>query len=136
MDTNLVGTAPVTDLASNAEVTLTFTWNTTLATLCHNYTARGEASLVPHEYNITNNVYIDGILTVRLLGDINGDCKIDGKDLSLVAAAFASYGPNFLYPGSLPSPRWDSYCDVNGDNMVDGKDLGIVAGRFGTTCPP
>jgi hypothetical protein len=136
MDTDLVGTAPVTDLASNAEITLTFTWNTTLATPCHNYTAQGEASLVPYEYNTTNNVYVDGILTVRLLGDIDGDGKVDGKDLGLVGAAFASYGPDFWYPGSPPSPRWDPNADVNGDNKVDGKDLGIVASRFGASCPP
>jgi hypothetical protein len=132
MDANLVGTTQLTNLAPNAPVNLTFTWNTTLATPWGNYTARGEASLVPHEYNATNNVYVDDILTVRLLGDINGDGKVDGKDLGAVAQAFASYGPNYLYPGSPPHPRWDPNADMNGDNKIDGKDLGIVASRFGT----
>jgi uncharacterized protein (DUF2141 family) len=57
-----------------------------------------------------------------LTGDVNGDGKVDGKDLGAVASAFGSY------PGSQ---RWNPSCDLNGDGHVDGKDLGIVAANFG-----
>jgi uncharacterized protein (DUF2141 family) len=68
---------------------------------------------------------------VRIIGDLNGDGKVDGKDLGLAAQSFASYGPDYVYPGSAPSPRWNLDADINGDNKIDGKDLGIIALNFG-----
>jgi hypothetical protein len=133
-ESNLIGTIPVTDLASGGEVALTFQWNTTNVTPCHNYTIRGEASIVPHELNITNNNFTDGTIKVRFRGDINGDGKVDGKDITLIAAAFASYGPNYLYPGSPPSPRWNPDADMNGDNKIDGRDIIVVTKNFGAGC--
>lgn len=53
-----------------------------------NYTISGIASPIPHEYNATNNVLIDGTVKVRLYGDVNDDGKIDGKDIALVALHF------------------------------------------------
>jgi hypothetical protein len=135
-DSNLIGTTPVTGLASDTEVALTFQWNTTGVTSCHNYTIRGEASIVPHEFNTTNNNFTDGSIKVRIRGDINGDGKVDGKDLTILALAFGSYGPDFIYPGSLPSSNWNPDADINLDNKVDGKDLMAIAKNFGTSCIP
>jgi hypothetical protein len=59
-----------------------------------------------------------------LVGDINGDGKVDGKDIILVAKAFGSY------PGH---PRWNSAADLNGDGIVDALDVVIVAKNFGKT---
>jgi hypothetical protein len=64
-----------------------------------------------------------------IAGDINGDGKVDTKDISLVIAAFRSY------PGS---PRWNAACDVfNGtsimpgpDGVVDMRDLAYVVSQF------
>jgi hypothetical protein len=125
-DSDLIGTIPVIDLAPDAEVTLTFTWNTTLATVCHNYTVRGEATIVPFEYNTTNNVYIDGNIKVKILGDINGDGKVDIMDVLVVAKAFGSY------PGH---ERWNPEADLNMDNKIDIKDIFLVAKNYGKTCP-
>jgi hypothetical protein len=63
--------------------------------------------------------------------DLNGDGKVDGKDIAIAAAAFGSYGPNFLYPGSPASPRWNATCDFNGDGQVNGLDLALLAQHFG-----
>jgi PKD repeat protein len=68
--------------------------------------------------------------TIKLY-DLNKDGKIDGKDLTIIAHAFGSYGPNYLYPGSPASPNWDPRADTNGDNKVDGKDLTPIAKNFG-----
>jgi hypothetical protein len=135
-DNSTIGVFHVANLASNAQTTITFIWNTTSAQQCHNYTLRGEASLVPHEYNATDNVYVDGIVTVRLVGDVNGDCVVDGSDLALIARAFGSYAPDYLYPGSPPHPRWDPDADLNGDNVVDGSDLIVASRNFGKSCTP
>jgi len=61
-----------------------------------------------------------------LLGDINGDRKVDGRDIAIVAKAFASY-PNH--------PRWNPRADLNQDNKIDGRDIAIVAKNFGKTYP-
>jgi hypothetical protein len=81
--------------------------------------------------NSVSGNYTLAMTPLKLLGDVNNDYKVDGKDLGSAAATFASYGPNYLYPGSAPSPRWNLYADINGDNKIDGKDLGIIALNFG-----
>lgn len=64
---------------------------------------------------------------ITILGDINGDRTIDGKDISITARAFGSY------PGS---ERWNPLADINQDLEVDGKDLTLVAKKFGQMWSP
>jgi hypothetical protein len=63
--------------------------------------------------------------TVTTIGDINGDCKVDVKDLVLVIKYFGSY------PGK---ENWNPNADINFDNKVDIKDLVLVNKYFGTYC--
>ena len=64
--------------------------------------------------------------------DINGDGKVDGRDMTLVVRAFGSHGPNYDYPGEPASPNWNPKCDINGDGKVDGRDVTLVALAFGS----
>lgn len=57
-----------------------------------------------------------------LVGDVNGDGKVDGKDIAVVATAFGSYPEH---------PRWNSAADINGDNVINSLDLALVAVNFG-----
>jgi hypothetical protein len=107
-----------------------FVWNTANVPYCRNYTITAVAT-IPADYTPVDNTRYDGNIKVRILGDLNGDGKDDGKDITLVALSFASYGPDYLYPGSPPHPRWNLDCDINEDNKVDGKDLTLVARNFG-----
>lgn len=59
-----------------------------------------------------------------LVGDVNGDGIVDGKDIAVVAKAFGSYPAD---------PRWNSSADVNGDGRVNALDIAIVAKSFGKT---
>jgi hypothetical protein len=124
-DNVLMGTKPVENLPPNTQITLVFKWNTSLATPCRNYTLRAEASILPYEYNTDNNIYVDGVVKVRIIGDVNGDGYVDGVDIYLVAKAFGSF------PGH---PIWNPCADINGDKLVDGLDLWIVAKNFGKGC--
>jgi tungstate transport system substrate-binding protein len=63
--------------------------------------------------------------------DINLDLRVDGGDMIIVARAFGSYGPDYLYPGSPQHPRWNKIADINGDGGVDGSDLILIARKFG-----
>ena len=57
-----------------------------------------------------------------VVGDVNGDGKVDIKDVAMVAAAF----------GSTPSsPRWNPLADLNGDLRIDIIDVATVCGHFG-----
>lgn len=81
-------------------------------------------------YNSTDNVgnvEITNNLNVTLVGpDINGDGKVDGKDISEAAKAF----------GTIPGDkRWDPVADINFDGRVDGKDLVPIARMFGKQYP-
>lgn len=61
---------------------------------------------------------------VRLLGDLNGDLKVDIKDLVMIAKAY----------GTTPGmPKWNPRADMNSDLRVDIKDLAIVAKEYGKT---
>jgi len=55
-------------------------------------------------------------------GDVNGDGKVEGKDILLVFRAFNTV---------LGDPRWDPRADQNGDDKVDSIDLYIVIRNFG-----
>ncbi len=130
-DTNLLATRSIVDLPSDAEAIEVFTWATLGLTPCNNYTISAEATVVPYEFNTTNNVFIDGHVKIRHVGDINGDGKVDMKDIALVAAAFGTS------PGH---PRWNPDADITGptylvpDNKVDMRDVSLVAKNFGQGC--
>ena len=124
-DTVLIETQSVIDLPSGEEIALLFFWNTTGLTPCNNYTIRAEASSVPFEFDLSDNVFINGYIKIKLVGDINGDGKVDVRDLALVSASFGSY------PGH---PRWNPEVDLNHDGKIDIRDIAIVASHYGEIC--
>ena len=71
-----------------------------------------------------SDTFTDGNITVRLLGDVNGDGRVDLRDIALVARAFGSEGPNYLFPSSPSSKNWNPNADINNDGVVNMKDIG------------
>jgi hypothetical protein len=64
------------------------------------------------------------VIMKPLAEDLNGDGKVDIRDIAIAAKAF----------GSLPGdPRWDSRSDINKDNRVDIIDIVSIALHFGNT---
>lgn len=57
-----------------------------------------------------------------LVGDLNGDGKVDAKDLYLAGLAFAS---------SVGDKRWNPQADLNGDGKIDNRDLYLIAAHYG-----
>jgi hypothetical protein len=63
---------------------------------------------------------------ISLLEDLNGDGRVDVKDVAAVTLAFGSY------PGH---PRWNPLADLNKDGRVDVKDVALVSRAFGSESP-
>jgi hypothetical protein len=124
-DSNLIDTMTIASLNQSEEKTITFDWDTSLATPCNNYTISAEVIPVPYELELGDNSFTDGKVKIRLLGDVNGDRVVDITDLVEVIGAIGSY------PGY---PTWNEYADLNGDNRVDIVDLVLTIGNFGRTC--
>jgi hypothetical protein len=63
----------------------------------------------------------------RVLGDVNGDGRVDCSDLALVRASFGK---------RAGTPGFDARADVNNDGVVDLRDLTVVARQLppGTVC--
>lgn len=69
-DNTAIETQTFSDLASSAETTLTFTWDTT-GVAAGSYTIKAEVSTIPGEADTTNNVdYTDEKVTIELVHDV------------------------------------------------------------------
>jgi parallel beta-helix repeat protein len=60
------------------------------------------------------------------VGDVNGDGKVDMKDVGYVARRF------MCIPGD---PLWDPMADMNNDEKINMVDIGIAARHFGDRNP-
>ncbi|HMN96054.1 MAG TPA: hypothetical protein PKC43_01530 [Phycisphaerales bacterium] len=56
-------------------------------------------------------------LVVPIVGDLNGDCAVDGADLGLLLSSWGACA-------GCPA-------DLNGDGIVDGADLGVLLSAWG-----
>jgi parallel beta-helix repeat protein len=116
----IVGTQNITIPAGESEI-LTFVWDTKGIPYNQNYTLTA-AARIPIDNYPADNTLAGGPVTVRILGDINGDGRVDGRDITIAARAF----------GTRPGyPRWNPDADINGDGMVDGRDITLIARNFG-----
>jgi hypothetical protein len=125
-DSNAIGTQTVT-LGPWSNATLTFHWNTTGQTPCHNFTISARASLVPYELDPTNNVYYDGWVKIKLLGDVDGDGVIGILDVVAVTV---------IYHHHSTDPDWNPDADLAPPwGYIDLFDLVTLTSRYGQHCP-
>jgi hypothetical protein len=60
-----------------------------------------------------------------LIGDVNGDCRVDILDLALIARAYLTGVGSLLYSPKL---------DLNGDGVINILDIQIAAAHFNQHC--
>jgi hypothetical protein len=110
---------------SRSSTVLEFVWNTSGVNV-GNYIITVYLSTLENESDTSDNTRSLSIAVSNLLGDINGDGRVDMKDVSYVARRFMC----------LPSDTlWDSAADINGDGKIDMKDISTVARHFGEHYP-
>jgi outer membrane protein assembly factor BamB len=85
-----------------------------------NYTMIAYTAPVSGETDMADNTLVDGWIIVTIQGDVNGDFKVDGKDVAIIAKYFSGSASD--YPNA----------DINSDNKIDGRDLAVVAKYFNT----
>jgi hypothetical protein len=124
-NTTIIGEINNIELSSGNFTIVQYTWNTT-GFAKGNYTIWAYAWPVPGEIDTADNSLTDGWAVITIIGDINGDFKVDIKDLVLVIKHFASYPIH---------PLWNPDADVNSDGKVDIKDLVLVIKHFGEHYP-
>ena len=108
-------------LSAGQLMLINFAWDT--ATINPgNYVINAEASIVPGENDTADNSYIDGVVTISLPGDIDGDGIVNVFDLSALGKAY----------GSTPStPNWNPEADINSDGAINIFDIGIMSSNWG-----
>jgi hypothetical protein len=123
-DSTLIGTVTVNNLPPSTNFTVTFNWNTKNVTAHHdyNYTISAEATQVPYEINTADNYLQDGGVKVKLMGDINGDGKVDIFDAVLLADAAGS---------SVGRPRWNPDADLDRNGFIDIFDAVLLSSNSG-----
>jgi len=96
-----------------------------------NYTMSAVAELPSDDHPADNN-FTDCWIKVTIDGDVNGDEKVDVKDVFAVAKAYGSVKPPAPSP---PEHPWNPNCNINDDEKVDVKDYYIVNKRYGSVDP-
>jgi len=99
----------------------TFTWNTT-GFAYGNYIIKGHVGPVVGEVDMPDNTYINGVVTLTLPGDVNGDGIVNAFDLRELGKAY----------GSTPStPNWNPEADINSDGAINIFDIDIMSSNWG-----
>jgi hypothetical protein len=112
-------------LASANFSTVNFVRNTTGFARGH-YTIEAVAEAVLGETNTTDNMYVGGLLTVTILGDVDGNGKVELLDLVRLATALGS---------QVGQPKWNPNADIDDNGVVNQIDLSILAHHYGQPFP-
>jgi len=124
-DDNPIKTKKVT-LNPWSNITLTFYWNTSGLKPGNNFTIWAQASQVPYELNLDNNIFHDGWVKIKMLGDINGDGIIDIYDVTQACAAYGS---------REGGPKWNPDADLTAEwGLIDIYDIVTLASHYGQHC--
>jgi hypothetical protein len=125
----------VTSLLSGQYYSMVFDWNTT-GVRPGFYVISAEVLPVLGEVDLADNSLSDGLLEVRITGDIVGeyhgviqpipDKRVDIDDFGLTIGHFGCEVP-------WPHPVWDSVADVTEDGYIDIDDIMTVGVNYGET---
>ncbi len=113
-------------MTSGSSTTITFTWNTT-GVAKDSYIISAHATPVPPETDTTDNNLTDGIITVTIPGDVDGDFEVDIYDVVKICTVYGS---------RKGDPKYVPNRDINGDGIINLYDVVIACIHYGQRdCP-
>jgi hypothetical protein len=130
MNSTWIGSKIVTNIPAGGVTSVDFVWNTS-GLPKGNYTITANAIGVTGETDVQNNIFGSDPAHITIPGDVNGDRKVDVKDVYAVAK---SYGTSLEGPNP-PDRTFSPNCDINDDLKVDVKDYYTACKHYGETDP-
>jgi thermitase len=112
-------------LGGTNSMAIPITWNTGNYAKGR-YAVRAYVLPVPGETETYDNSLIGGWVLVTIVGDVNGDFRVNIFDITMIAR---SYGSHEGAVGYNPD------CDINSDQRIDILDIIIAAGHYGRVEP-
>lgn len=132
-NSTLISTKEITDLAAGATKTVTITWDTsTTSPSKAKYLISGSAEPLPGEIDTADNTKDDGMVQVKIPGDVDGDGDVDIADLFAIARALNT---NPTWPHGTGWNQWNPECDINDDDKVNVFDLWAGGKNYGMEAP-
>jgi hypothetical protein len=128
-----IGTRVVEDLPAGENASLVFNWDTKDVAQGYWYNIKAEASIIAGEKDIANNLYFDGAVKIRCVGDVNDDGIVNIQDIVIAALAFGSAAEDDSSTPWNETRNWNPIADLNGDGKVNIIDLVIIGVNFGKT---
>jgi len=121
-NSTLINTIHVADLGVGEEVTVIIPWNTSFLIAGKSWRINATAVVVG-EVNLADNVFVDGLVYIKMMGDANADGTVDIFDVAAAALAFGSV------EGDL---NWNPQADVMAPlGLVDVHDIVGIVLHFG-----
>lgn len=114
----------VSNLTVGGSFTASLTWNISKLTQFGPYVVKAEISIVPGETHKEDNVYDVGIVKVKMVGDVNGDKKINILDIAVIGTAFGH---------KVGESRYKLNYDMNLDYVIDIVDISMAAKNYSKT---
>ena len=124
-NTTVIGTFENITLASRNSTTITLTLNTT-GWDKGNYTIWAYAWPVPGETDTTDNTFTYGIITVTILGDVDGDFDVDIYDVVKITS---------IYGFNKNDPQFNPNSDLDDDGTITIYDVVRCTAHYGETYP-
>jgi parallel beta-helix repeat protein len=124
-NTTIIATFTNITVEGRNSIEIPFVWNTT-GSAYGNWIIGVYAPPVPGETEVSDNQLIGGQVLVSVLGDVNGDGRVDIFDAIQLANAFGT---------STGQPGYNANADINNSGRVDIFDAILLANNFNRHVP-
>ncbi|MDH7595177.1 MAG: PKD domain-containing protein [Candidatus Bathyarchaeia archaeon] len=102
--------------------TVVFNWNTSGLVYKISYSLKAEATILPLETDVTDNILVNSTVRINLLGDANNDGVVNIKDATLLGISWLA---------REGSPSYNEDADFNRDKIINIKDATLLGAHWG-----